>query len=154
MSRPALHNHDCGHAHAPHAAPPTPKIALTPSRRRIFDILAAASKPLGAYEIIEEVAAHAGKRPAPMSVYRALDFLLEQGLAHRLASRNSWLACGAHHHGDEPVAFLICQCCGCVAETRSEALAEGIAALARQSGFTAQAQVVELSGLCAECGGA
>jgi Fur family zinc uptake transcriptional regulator len=126
-------------------------MALTPARREIFDILAQARKPLGAYEIIEALAARTGKRPAPMSVYRALDFLLEQGLAHRLASRNAWLACGAGRHGDEPVAFLICACCGAVAEATSEPLRDELTALARAAGFRPHGQVVELSGLCAEC---
>ena len=152
MPRPAPHStHACAHAHGPHSAPPQPRVALTPARRAIFDVLATAGKPLGAYEIIEELAARTGKRPAPMSVYRALDFLREQGLAHRLASRNAWLACGAGLHGDEPVAFLICACCGVVAEAPSEPLRAGLSALARDAGFRPQTQVVEISGLCADC---
>lgn len=155
MSRPAPHSaHACFHTHEPPRAPPAPRVALTPARRAIFDILAAAGRPLGAYEIIDALASRAGRRPAPMSVYRALDFLLEQGLAHRLASRNAWLACGAGRHGDEPVAFLICGCCGGVAEATSESLRAGLTDLARDAGFRTQAQVVELSGLCADCAGA
>ena len=144
----------CGHDHGPHHPPPAPAVALTPARRRIFDILAAANRPLGAYDLIEEVAAQTGKRPAPMSVYRALDFLLEQGLAHRLASCNAFMACGAGHGGDEPVAFLICTCCGAVSEATSDGLRAGLSALAHEAGFTAKAQIVEVSGLCATCSGA
>jgi len=70
------------------------KISLTPGRRRILEILASEGRPLGAYEMIDRVAEATGKRPAPISIYRALDFLLENGLIHRLASRNAFLACG------------------------------------------------------------
>ena len=61
------------------------KISLTPGRRRILEILACEGRPLGAYEMIDRVAQATGKRPAPISIYRALDFLLENSLVHRLA---------------------------------------------------------------------
>ncbi len=70
---------------------------LTPGRRRVLEILAEEGRPLGAYDLIEKIATTTGKHPAPISIYRALDFLLENGLVHRLASRNAFLAC-AHGH--------------------------------------------------------
>jgi Fe2+ or Zn2+ uptake regulation protein len=84
------------------------KISLTPGRRRILEILACEGRPLGAYEMIDRVAQVTGKRPAPISIYRALDFLLENSLIHRLASRNAYLACGHGHAAQEPIVFLIC----------------------------------------------
>src|SRR5664279_4388117 len=78
------------------------KISLTPGRRRILEILAREGRPLGAYELIDRVANETGKRPAPISIYRALDFLLENSLIHRLASRNAYLACGHGHAAREP----------------------------------------------------
>ena len=75
---------------------------LTPMRRQVLEVLAASHRPVGAYEIIDAVAAR-GPRPAPITVYRALDFLTAQGLAHRIESRNAFLACINNHASDAPV---------------------------------------------------
>jgi Fur family zinc uptake transcriptional regulator len=138
------HDHSqCAHAHG--------HIKLTPSRQLVLDKLCAAGRPVGAYEMIDILAAETGKRPAPVSVYRALDFLLENGLVHRLASRNAYMAC-AHQHGrSAPVAFLICEKCGRVTEATSPEIDEGLDRLAQDSGFVAQAQVVEITGRCKDC---
>jgi len=127
-------------------------VKLTPSRRLILEILAREGRPLGAYDMIETVAAATGKRPAPVSIYRALDFLLENGLVHRLASRNAFLACGHGHKHEEPVVFLICETCGAVTEATSKALHREIAGLGLESGFAPQSEVLEITGLCRACG--
>ena len=87
-------------------------------RRHVLEVLAASHKPLGAYEIIDRVAAR-GPRPAPITIYRALDFLTAQGLVHRIESRNAFLACINNHASDAPVVFLICEQCGAVGEAPS-----------------------------------
>lgn len=130
------------------------KISLTPGRRRILEILAREGRPLGAYELIDRVAAVTGKRPAPISIYRALDFLLENNLIHRLASRNAYLACGHGHTAQEPIVFLICDVCGEVVEATSEAMRGSLAELARQAKFSPRAQVMEIAGRCQVCAGA
>ena len=127
---------------------------LTPSRRRVLDILAAARRPLGAYDLIDHVAAATGKRPAPISIYRALDFLLESGLAHRLATRNAYVACGHAHAREAAAVFLICERCGNVAEAHSGAVGEALEALAAKAGFSPRSQAVEVSGLCGACAAA
>ncbi|MDB5543981.1 MAG: Fe2+/Zn2+ uptake regulation protein-like protein [Hyphomicrobiales bacterium] len=141
-----MHDNDhsqCAHAHG--------HIKLTPSRQLVLDKLCAAARPVGAYEMIDILAAETGKRPAPVYVYRALDFLLENGLVHRLASRNAYMAC-AHQHGrSAPVAFLICEKCGRVTEATSPEVDEGLGRLAQESGFVAKAQVVEITGRCKDC---
>jgi Fur family transcriptional regulator, zinc uptake regulator len=124
---------------------------LTPSRRRILEILADEGRPLGAYDMIEKVAAATGKHPAPISIYRALDFLLENGLVHRLASRNAYLACAHGHKHEEPVVFLICENCGTVTEATPKAIHRDLAALAAEEGFKPRAQVMEITGLCRVC---
>jgi Fur family zinc uptake transcriptional regulator len=125
---------------------------LTPGRRRVLEILAEEGRPLGAYDLIERIAAATGKHPAPISVYRALDFLLENGLVHRLASRNAFLACAHGHTHEEPVVFLICETCGGVTEVTSKPLHREIAALGADSGFAPQSQVLEITGFCCTCG--
>ncbi|VTZ28509.1 Fur family transcriptional regulator [Methylocella tundrae] len=128
-------------------------IALTPSRRRILEILARERRPLGAYDLIDRVADLTGKRPAPISIYRALDFLLENSLVHRLASRNAYLACGHGHARETPIAFLICDVCGEVVEANSGALRGSIAELTSEAHFFPRAQVMEVTGLCRACAG-
>lgn len=127
------------------------KIILTPGRRRILEILAREGRPLGAYEMIERVANATGKRPAPISIYRALDFLLENGLVHRLASRNAYLACGHGHAAREPIVFLICEVCGDVVEATSPTMRGALGELAAEAEFSPRAQVMELAGRCRAC---
>jgi Fur family zinc uptake transcriptional regulator len=129
-------------------------IALTPSRRRILDILASEGRPLGAYDLIDRVALLTSKRPAPISIYRALDFLLENQLIHRLASRNAYLACGHSHRLEEPIVFLICDQCGDVTETTSESLRACLAVLAGGAQFQPSTHVMEIAGRCRLCASA
>lgn len=146
-----------GPSSAPEAAPATPdrrrheKIALTPGRRRILDILAREGRPLGAYDLIDRVGLETGKRPAPISIYRALDFLLENGLVHRLASRNTFLACGHAHEASAPIVFLICENCGEVVEATSESFRGSLAGLAAEAEFSPRATVMEVAGRCRAC---
>ncbi len=138
-------------AHVPGVRPGRDPAALTPGRRRVLDLLRRARRPVGAYEMIDLIAADTGRRPAPISVYRALDFLVEDGHVHRLASRSAYLACGHDHGAGEPVAFLICDQCGGVGEETSPALAQGVDAMARTAGFRPRTQVIEIAGCCARC---
>ncbi len=141
-------DHDHSHHHHHHGRA---KVDLTPGRRRILDVLEAAHHPLGAYEMIDLIGERTGKRPAPISIYRALDFLVENGLVHRLASRNAFLACGHSHKASEAVAFLICDSCGNVAETSSVPMRSSLDAVAQQIGFTPRNKVIEVTGTCAAC---
>jgi Fur family zinc uptake transcriptional regulator len=125
---------------------------LTPLRRQVLETLAASHRTLGAYEIMDRMAAQ-GPRPAPITVYRALDFLLENGLVHRIESRNAFLACIGEHDsaGAATTVFLICERCGAVGEASSAAVAETLQAAARAAGFSPRARVIEVTGICAHC---
>lgn len=123
---------------------------LTPMRRRVLEVLSASHKPLGAYEIIDLIGGN-GPRPAPITIYRALDFLRDNGLVHRIESRNAFLACVRKHHSDALVAFLLCEQCGAVGEVPAGALAPALTAAARAAGFTPKMSVIEITGLCAHC---
>lgn len=149
----ALHpGRDHSHcAHNPHRADDGRGVTLTPSRQRVLDELCLAARPVGAYEMMDRLASANGKRPAPISVYRALDFLVDNGLVHRLASRNAFLACGHGHEARDPVVFLICDDCGGVTEETSASIRKGLAALAKATGFVSRAHVIELAGRCAKC---
>ncbi|HEX2216748.1 MAG TPA: transcriptional repressor [Xanthobacteraceae bacterium] len=125
-------------------------LRLTPIRRQVLSELISAHRPFGAYEIIDRLAAH-GPRPAPVTVYRALDFLLEHGLVHRIASRNAFIACLRHHPSGEGVIFLICERCGAAGEASSARVKDTLNAAAAAAGFTPKMPVVEIIGLCAHC---
>lgn len=123
---------------------------FTPIRRQVLQALLASHRPLGAYEVIDELAKTIA-RPAPITVYRALDFLMENGLVHRIESRNAFLAC-AHDHGSAAmVAFLICDRCGSVGEVPANKVAQSLNDAARATGFAPKLSVVEITGTCAHC---
>ena len=142
MSQPVFHAPDHDHArcsadalaHAERLCEARAQ-RLTPVRRQVLESLLASHKPLGAYDIIDRTARD-GTRHAPITVYRALDFLMHQGLVHRIESRNAFVACGHNHDTSEMVVFLICEHCGTVGEAPSKAVAESLKAASRAAGFT------------------
>ena len=158
MSQPVFHAPDHDHdrctaealAHA-EALCTARSERLTPMRRQVLAALLESHKPLGAYEIIERAASTGGTRPAPITIYRALDFLREQGLVHRIESRNAFIACVNNHATGELVVFLICERCGEVGEAASTAVADQLKSAARAAGFTPKAPVIEITGVCAHC---
>jgi Fur family zinc uptake transcriptional regulator len=125
---------------------------LTPIRRDVLAALLASHQPLGAYEIMERVAPR-GPRPAPITVYRALEFLRENGLVHRIESRNAFIACVHSHAAGDLVVFLICERCGTVGEASSSKVAGTLRSAAEAVGFTPKSPVIEISGICTHCDG-
>lgn len=128
-------------------------VRLTPIRRDVLEALYATHRPLGAYDIAEMLARESARRIAPITVYRALEFLLEQGFIHKLETRNAFIACPHAHKPDELVVFLICEACGGVDEVSSPAFSGSLAGVLGQAGFAPRARVVEIAGVCAHCGG-
>ena len=123
---------------------------FTPIRRHVLGALLSSHRPLGAYEVIDEPA-KSMPRPAPITVYRALDFLLGQGLVHRIESRNAYIACISRHQAGAMMVFLLCDMCGAVGEAPSSAVAKSLLAAAKSAGFTPKTPVVEIPGVCAHC---
>jgi Fur family zinc uptake transcriptional regulator len=122
---------------------------LTPMRRHVLEALLASHRPLGAYEIIERLADPG--RPAPITIYRALDFLRDNGLVHRIESRNAFVACVHNHADNDIVVFFLCERCGAVGEAPGGAVAETLKASARAVGFAPKSPVIEIAGICAHC---
>lgn len=122
---------------------------LTEIRRRVLEIVWANHRPVGAYDILDTLSAERG-RVAPPTVYRALDFLVNQGLVHRIDRLNAFIGCP---RPDEPhrAAFLLCRSCRGVVELETDALDKVLAAVARDSGFKVESRTVELAGLCGAC---
>jgi Fur family zinc uptake transcriptional regulator len=126
-------------------------LKLTDIRRQVFESLVAAPGAMGAYDLIDALAAHGHKRLAPVSIYRSLDFLMEAGLAHKIESLNAFVACPHLHGPDDMVVFLICDNCGRVEEATSDGVAKALTAVARGKGFQPGGQVLEMRGVCAGC---
>ena len=125
------------------------EVRLTPQRSKVLELVCAADGPIGAYEILDRLRQTIGN-PAPPTVYRALDFLLEQGLIHKLESLHAYVGCS---HPDHPHAsqFLICSDCGDVREIESSGIADSLRQAQKNTGFKAKRPVVELLGTCARC---
>lgn len=125
------------------------KLRLTTRRRQVLEILLASHQPLGAYDILALLnSATSAERIAPPIVYRALEFLLAQGLIHRIESRNAFISCAQPGH-QCAAQFLICRDCEQVAEI--EHSDPGLLAQADNLGFAVDHSVVEITGVCAEC---
>jgi Fur family transcriptional regulator, zinc uptake regulator len=125
-------------------------LALTPLRRQVYELVLKAHKPIGAYDLIDAMEPQRGARVPPTTVYRALDFLVENGLVHRIESKNAFVACcdaGKPHESQ----FLICDECGATLEIQGHEVASSLSASPPAHGFQVRHQVVELSGLCGDC---
>ncbi len=124
---------------------------LTPLRRRVLELVWRSHEPQGAYDILETLQGHkADRRAAPPTVYRALDFLLGQGLIHRIESLNAFVGCvepNEPHTGH----FLICDACGGAAEVNDRRVGDALRASAGEIGFKVERETIELRGLCPAC---
>jgi Fur family zinc uptake transcriptional regulator len=123
-------------------------VRFTAQRRRVLELVCRAERPVGAYEILDQL--REGASAAPPTVYRALDFLLEQGFVHKLETLHAFVGCT---HPEHPHAsqFLICSDCGQVDELDSDAIAGDLRSVAQASGFHPTRPVVEVIGTCASC---
>jgi Fur family zinc uptake transcriptional regulator len=131
---------------------------LTDIRRQVLALVLASREPLGAYALLDRLKS-AKANATPATIYRALDFLQEQGLIHKIERLNAFVECteaGAHHeHGPHhhEVQFLICGSCGTVTEMEDSGIAASVAHAARQTGFRPAHATVEVEGVCAACVG-
>ena len=125
------------------------KLRFTQSRRRILELVCQYSQPVGAYTLLDDLRED-GLSAAPPTVYRALDFLLENGLIHRLATTNTYLACAhpqTHHEG----VFLVCSQCGHTQEVHTRGVIDAIKRNAKAYGFKVNHAAVEVTGSCERC---
>lgn len=122
---------------------------LTETRRKVLDLLLQEHRPLGAYAILEHLQS-SGQKAQPPVAYRALDFLIENGLAHRIESRNAYIAC-SDPAGCHAPSFFICQQCDQVAETHSPQAQSPLQSVAEEMGFLVESELKEASGTCPTC---
>lgn len=129
-------------------------LRFTPQRRQVLEALLESHVPASAYDVIERIGRdrHGAKKLAPISVYRALDFLVAHNLAHRIESKNAYVACDRGEAcAPGATLFLICDNCGAAAEASSDELGRLVTAETGRRGFMPSLKVLEVRGLCARC---
>lgn len=123
---------------------------LTPLRRRVFELLLDRNAPAKAYDLLDDLRPEHGGVAKPPTIYRALEFLVRMGLAHRIESQNAFVACevGAC---ERSTLFLICEKCGAAIEADSGHALADIAEAAARAGFALKRTMLEAVGFCAAC---
>lgn len=127
-------------------------LRFTKLRQQVFEEIAATHASIGAYEILARLG-EKGTRVAPISIYRAIDALLDAGVIHRLESKNAFFACRRTDHtvkGRRPI-FLSCEKCGAVGEVDGQHIFDLIGEAAKEAKFTPRIKFVEVQGLCPRC---
>ncbi len=124
-------------------------LRFTPVRRKVLEILLQEHRALGAYIILDRLRDE-GFGSQPPVAYRALDFLVAHGLAHKIERLNAFIAC-AHPGKSHAPAFMICRMCESVAEAESAPARGALGAAARATGFQIERTMVEAEGLCPAC---
>lgn len=126
-------------------------VKLTATRESVLTILWQSHRPLGAYQIQDQLSKLLAKPIAPPTVYRAIEFLLDLSLIHRLPSLNAYIGCPfpSSQHSN---LFMICNDCGSVAEMADAVLNEVLQTASNKANFGLQSQSIELFGQCPQCG--
>lgn len=124
-------------------------LRLTPTRKRVLEMVLAAGGPVKAYDLLDQLKV---EQPgaAPPTVYRALEFLLENHFIHRLESLNAFVSC-FHPHDDHQGQFLICESCQSVTEIHDKRIGRLLDDAASNNDFAAARQVLEIYGVCRDC---
>lgn len=122
---------------------------LTDIRRKVLELVWQSHQPVGAYELLD-ILKNERRNAQPPTIYRALDFLMELGLIHRIESLNAYVGCNAPDT-THPSQFLICRDCGAAAEISDNRLDKAISGLAEDAGFSIFHRTVEVEGQCPNC---
>ena len=125
------------------------KQRFTALRKQVLALICQYEQPVGAYALLDQMK-DAGRSAAPPTVYRALDFLQQQGLVHRLATNNTYLAC-AHPQRQHEAVFLVCKQCGVTQELHTNGIYKAVECRASKVAFEIEHTCVEVTGLCSEC---
>jgi Fur family transcriptional regulator, zinc uptake regulator len=122
---------------------------LTAIRRRVLELVWSSHEPIGAYDILSKLAKERDKA-APPTVYRALEFLIEVGLVHRIDSLNAFLGCSSPSK-DHVAQFLVCRSCHHVSEIDAPSVQRALKKESQLSGFQVDGASFEVKGLCGNC---
>ncbi len=122
---------------------------FTELRRKVLELVCQYKQPVGAYDLLDDLK-QTGRSAAPPTVYRALDFLQSQGLVHRLATNNTYIAC-AHPQHEHTGLFFVCHRCGFTQEVHTDEIVQAVRQQAVTLDFTVEKAAVEVSGTCHDC---
>ena len=125
-------------------------VRLTSLREQVLELVWQSHKPLGAYTLMDMLAQASTRRVAPPTVYRALDFLLEEGLIHRINSLNAYIGCPSPTQKHQR-HFLICQGCSVAVELDNAQINQAVFEATVSAGFTLASHTIEINGLCPSC---
>jgi Fur family transcriptional regulator, zinc uptake regulator len=125
-------------------------VQLTELRREVLTLILQARAPLTAYQLLDQLKS-TRKSAVPPTIYRALEFLMENRLVHRIERLNAFVPCAEADHDHADAQFLICHQCGTVTEIEDHGVSAALAAAAAARGFTPERAMIELDGLCATC---
>jgi Fur family zinc uptake transcriptional regulator len=124
-------------------------LKFTPVRRKVLELLLQKNTAIGAYEILD-LLREAGFKNQPPVAYRALDFLVKNGFAHKIEQLNSFIGC-VHPGKDHSPAFMICRNCDFVGEEEAISPNSSVSKIASKSGFKVEKAIIEAQGLCHSC---
>ena len=128
-------------------------VRLTPGRRQVLELLFERSRPTGAYKLLDVLRRRNDRPISPPTVYRALEFLIAQGLVVKVESCNAYVPC-AHPGRDHNSIFLICSDCSALIELEDRRMEQRLTEGAAQMGFSVTRCTVEVQGTCAHCSSA
>ena len=156
MKKPAKGSHGHDHRHCIEDAVAAAErlcsekgLRFTPLRRRVLELVWSSHKPVGAYALLDELR-NEDLGSAPPTVYRALDFLMEQGFVHKIESQNAFVACLDLDHAHRS-QFILCTECGKSVELLDDSLSTSLDRRAAELGFAVTQQIVEIRGICPDC---
>lgn len=124
-------------------------LRLTPTRRRVLELIVQSPGGAKAYDLLDALTAE-NPSARPPTIYRAIDFLISNGLIHRIESLNAYVSCTCPEHA-QAYQLLICKTCGCVQELHEEALDAQLEAAAQREGFQIKRKTIEVHGVCHTC---
>lgn len=124
-------------------------LRFTEPRKLVLQIVAASKKPIGAYDVLDQLGQELD-RPKPPTAYRAIEFLQEHGFVHRIESLNAYVIChaGHKHQGSQ---FMVCDSCGTVVEAHLCSLPKDLERKTQEAGFILSSWSAELHGQCRRC---
>lgn len=124
-------------------------VRFTPIRREVLELIWESHRAVKAYDLLDRIKPKAGTAK-PTTVYRALDFLLEQGLIHKVESLNAFIGCSFSERRHEQL-LLTCVQCHEIEERPGERVMEALAEELEQAAFTLQRKAIEIHGVCSRC---
>lgn len=124
-------------------------LRLTPTRRRVLELIVHSPGGAKAYDLLDALASE-NSSARPPTVYRAIDFLLNHGLIHRIESLSAYVRCTCPEHV-QAYQLLICEVCGYVQELHEEHIDQRLDAAAAKQGFFVEKKTIEVHGRCQDC---